>query len=75
LGCSPCSVHALVLRNLKFAFVAEVCSTRPKPQAGFGRAVIARLVSHFPPTSYWLGVSNEMVAINTILIIVNGCGR
>src|SRR4051812_41659150 len=25
-----------------------------------------------PQTSYWLGDANEMVAINTILIIVNG---
>src|ERR1700750_1454521 len=25
-----------------------------------------------PQTSYWLGEANEMVAINTILIIVNG---
>src|SRR3979490_772593 len=34
-----------------------------------------RLVRYHPETSYWQGDANEMVAINTILIIVNSRAR
>src|SRR3954467_13377694 len=45
---------------------------RPICLSGAGAARGPPACPLHPQTSYWLGDANEMVAINTILIIVNG---
>src|SRR6478735_5626002 len=75
LGLFAISVHALVLRKpqVRVAAASPVADPSPKPVPG--AAIATARCRSLPPTSYWLGVSNEMVVINTILIIVNGWRR
>src|SRR5690606_38300107 len=75
LGLFAISVHALVLRNPQVCAAAASPVADPSPKLVPGAAIATARCRSFPPTSYWLSVSNEMVVINTILIIVNGRRR
>src|SRR3954469_12695545 len=51
---------------------ANASLDRPICLSGAGAARGPPACPLHPQTSYWLGDANEMVAINTMLIIVNG---
>src|SRR3954469_15834042 len=75
-GLFAMSAFALFYASPARARPAESAVPRHRPTCLFGgsRGITAPAPACplHPQTSYWLGDANEMVAINTILIIVNG---